>query len=68
MDVCEVFEREHQCVGSAAAMPERLDALVELVHQHETGQYESHTGRLLLCNAHVLDEMLDKESRVEVAL
>ena len=68
VDFAEVFEREHQRVGSATAMPERLDGLVELVHQRETGQYESHAFRFLQREAHVLDEMLDKESRVEVAL
>jgi hypothetical protein len=68
VDVCEFFEREHQRVDSAPAMPERLDGLVELVHQREAGQYEPHTLRFLQREAHVLDEMLDKESWVEVAL
>ena len=64
----EVFKREHQRVGSAPAMPERLDGLVELVHQRETGQYEPHAFRLLQREAHIFDEMLDKKSWVEVAL
>ena len=68
VDLREVFKREHQRVGSATAMPERLDGLVELVHQRETGQYEPHTSRFLQRETHVLDEMLDKESWVKVAL
>lgn len=37
LDFAEVFEREHQRMGSATAVPERVDGLVELVHQCETG-------------------------------
>jgi hypothetical protein len=68
VDFAEVFKRDHQRVSSTTAMPVRLDGLVELLHQRETGEYEPHTFRLLQCDAHVLDEMLDKKSWVEVAL
>jgi len=68
VDFAEVFKRQYQRVGSVPAMPERLDGLVELVHQRETGQHEPHAFRLLQREAHVLDEMLDKESWVEVTL
>ena len=47
-------------MGSATAMPERLDGLVELVHQRKTGQYEPHTFRLLQREAHIFDKMLDE--------
>jgi hypothetical protein len=49
-------------------MPERLDGLVELVHQRETGQHEPHTFRLLEREPHIFDEVLDKKSRVEIPL
>src|SRR2546427_556337 len=59
---------EHYRMGSATAMPERLDGLVELVHQRKTGQYEPHTFRLLQREAHIFDKMLDEKSRFEVSL
>src|SRR2546426_1571285 len=55
-------------MGSATAMPERLDGLVELVHQRKTGQYEPHTFRLLQREAHIFDKVLDEKSRFEVSL
>ena len=66
--MCEFFKREHQRVGSTPAMSERLDGLVELVHQQETGQYEPHTFRLLQSDAHIFNEVLDEKSRIEVSL
>ena len=68
MDVGEVFKRQHQREGSAAAVPERVDGLIELVHQRETGQHESHSFRLSQREAHVLDEVLDEKSWVEIPL
>ena len=55
-------------MGSAPAMAERLHALIESVHQGQSGQCEVHAFRLIQCDAHVFDEVLNKETRVEVAL
>src|SRR5215467_710500 len=68
MNFREVFKREYQRVGSTTAVPERVDGLIELVHQRETGQYESHTFRLLQHETHVFYEVLAEKSRFEVAL
>ena len=55
-------------MGSTAAMPQGHDCVVELVHQRETGQHESHTFRLLQREAHIFDEVLDEKSWIEVSL
>ena len=55
-------------MGSAPTMPERLDGLVKLVHQRETWQHESHAFRLVQCEAHVFDEVLDEKPWLEVSL
>ena len=68
MDFAEVFKRQDQRVGSAPAVSERLDGLVELMYQCETREYKPHAFRLFQGHTHVLDEMLDKESWFEVAL
>ena len=47
---------------------ERLDFAVKLVSQRETGQLQIHAAPFVQGEAHVLDEVVDEEAGIEIAL
>ena len=68
LDIRQLLQRQHQGLRPLAAVALRLHRQVELVGQRQARQRQVHPLRLVQGDAHVLDEVLDEEARLEVAV
>ena len=66
--VAQLLQHEHQRLGAVFPAPVGLQRHVHLVDQCQARQRELHAPRLLERDPHVLDEVLDEEAGIEVAL
>ena len=63
-----LLESQHQRPCSELSVALRLHRHVQLVSESQTGERQIHALRLVQSDSHVLDEVLDEEAGVEVAL
>ena len=67
-DTAHLLQSKEERLGSQTTITLRLHSHVELVSESQAGEREVHALRLVQSDAHILDEMLDEEAGVEVAL
>ena len=68
LDTAHLLQSKKESLGSQTSVALRLHRHVELVSESQTGERQIHALRLVQSNSHVLDEVVDEEAGVEVAL
>ena len=67
-DTAHLLQSKKESLGSQTSVALRLYSHIELVSESQTGERQIHALRLVQSDSHVLDEVLNEEAGVEVAL